>query len=165
VGAKQLFRASAALGSLSCVVLSVEMSVMQTSSNHSRPVLTTMCLIPYLKQPGMQSWNLNRNHCMGTAEGKVPGILHSSVSQGRELPCMESRPGCTPQLVHGKQAKGGPRCECVCQFSLCCKKHMHACTTVQGAKGHKSYQYWKRQMLPLTSMVKRHPVMACNQLG
>ena len=77
-----------------------------------------------------------------------------SVSQGKELPCMESRPGCTPQLVHGKQAKDGPRCECVCQFSLYCKKHMHACTTAQGAKGHKIYQYWKWQMLPFTSMVK-----------
>ena len=81
----------------------------------------------------------------------------NSVSQGRELPCMESRPGCTPQLVHGKQAKGGPRCECVCQFSLCCTKHMHAMHNNPGSKKHKIYQYWKiRQILPLTSMVKRH---------
>ena len=80
----------------------------------------------------------------------------NSVSQGRELPCMESRPGCTPQLVHGKQAKGGPRCECVCQFSLCCKKHMNAFTTIQDAKMHNFYQYSKRHMLPLTSMVKQH---------
>ena len=33
---------------------------------------------------------------------------------------------------------------CVCQFSLCCKKHTRACTTDQGAEGHRFYQYWKR---------------------
>ena len=33
---------------------------------------------------------------------------------------------------------------CVCQFSLCCNKHTHACTTDQGAKGHTFNQYWKR---------------------
>jgi predicted amidohydrolase len=35
----------------------------------------------------------------------------------------------------------------------------------QWAKGQTYYRYWKMQSLPLTSMVKRHPVMACNQLG
>ena len=129
---------------------------MQISSNHSRLVSTTMCLIPYLKQPGMQSWNTGRQSLHRYHRGQGPWnsaitchprlCAHTwnlfslprlsvfdvrsgpcveddnSVSQGRELPCMESRPGCTPQSVHGKQAKGGPRCECVSQFSLCCKE-------------------------------------------
>ena len=145
---------------------------MQISSNHSSLVSTTMCLIPYLKQTGMQSLNPGRQSLHGYHRGQCPwssaitchpricahtwhlfslprlSLCHhprsqwtcvgddNSVSQGRELPCMESRPRCTPQPVRGKQAKGGPMCECMSQFSLCCKKH--ACTHDASRSKHTS---------------------------
>ena len=152
---------------------------MRISSNHSRPASTTMCFIPYLKQPGMQSLNPGRQSLHRHRRGQGPWnsaitfhprlcahAWHFSLCLG-SLSCSSStfavdlRGGLRQyeprqrvslhgvqtraytQPVHGKEAQGGPRCECVCQFSLCGKK-LHARTTFQEAAGHNIYKYWKK---------------------
>ena len=104
----------------------------------------------------MRAWLRRQKHAL---KPDVPCVHHRrQYSMGQ---------GVHPNLsMASKPTAGQCVSVCVCQFSLCCKKHMHACTTVQETKkAHILQILEQRQMLPLTSMVKRHLAMACSQLA